>query len=64
MDPNQAVQDWLDALRHNDDVAAVEAAQALVSWLERGGAEPARWNERQKCVFISWCDAHEIFPEK
>lgn len=58
MDPNQAYEDWLQACAANDKEAALEAAEALLDWLERGGFPPRTWLDRHKCEFIAWCDAH------
>lgn len=60
MDPNRAYEDWLHAVSCNDKEGALEAAEALLGWLEKGGFEPQGWLEHHKCSFIAWCDAHEV----
>ena len=61
MDPNAAFERWREALRNHDRIEALDAAEALAGWLERGGFEPD-WTEPVKVSFIAWCDAHEVRP--
>lgn len=58
MDPNAAYENWLLALTNHDRYAAVEAAEALMGWLERGGFEPHGWTGEQRATFDAWCDEH------
>lgn len=60
MDPNRAYEDWLLALTNHDGEAAVEAAEALLGWLKRGGFQPHGWTDEQRSSFLVWCDEHEI----
>jgi hypothetical protein len=53
MDPEQAYQDWRDAIDRNDREAAWEASNALLGWLRQGGFQP-RWTEAQAASFFSW----------
>lgn len=61
MDPNAALERWHKALRDHDRTEALDAAEALLGWLERGGFEPA-WTMPMKVSFLAWCDAHEVQP--
>jgi hypothetical protein len=58
MDPNTAYENWCLAVTDNDRYGAVEAAEALMGWLERGGFEPEGWTEEQRSTFAAWCDEH------
>jgi hypothetical protein len=55
MDPNQAYEDWLFALTDNNREAAVQAAEALLGWLQRDGFAPHGWTDEQRSRFVLWC---------
>lgn len=66
MDPNQALQDWLEAETLEDQV---EYMAALMGWLVRGGFEPKLFGEvdgLKDLFFQAWglaCEAEALRDE-
>lgn len=65
MDPNAAWRQWMDLFLHDNIPEAVEVAEGLIQWVQRGGFEPEDWVHRfdgkeLKQHFYDW---YEVFRD-